>query len=64
MLRTCSVSAPCRGISEWRMYGASTVRIRFRYAKDKNKYQCLLSPYPIVFTLNCGKCCQVISFIL
>ena len=27
-------SAPLRGTSEWRMYGASTVQIRFGYDAD------------------------------
>ena len=38
-LHTNTVLSPCRGTSEWRMYGASTVRIHFRYGQGMNSAQ-------------------------
>ena len=35
--RTCSVHSPLRGTSEWRMYGASTVQIRFKGNPSRDK---------------------------
>ena len=39
LLHTNTVLSPCRGTPEWRMYGASTVRIHFRYGQGMNSVQ-------------------------
>ncbi|RGV57316.1 hypothetical protein DWW10_04560 [Bacteroides intestinalis] len=36
-VRTCSVSSPYKGTSEWRMYGAGTDLTRFRYGVGRVK---------------------------